>query len=231
MIALTAGFLFTISATTSAGTVLREDRALQIRTLIDKKLADNAALNAEAEKLRADVEEETGELAKIDDPIAQERARAAAYQQAAALTALHGPGLTVRLDDSPRLSDGSKISVAEADQLVIHQQDIDSVLNALWAGGAEAVTIMDVRVTTTTAIRCVGNSLLLQGRRYSPEFTVRAIGDPDRLRAALAASPGVRTFEEAAEIYGLGYSVTNEADVVAPAYRGSTDLRFARVPD
>ncbi|HCT77796.1 MAG TPA: hypothetical protein DGT23_14635, partial [Micromonosporaceae bacterium] len=78
---------------------------------------------------------------------------------------------------------------------------------------------------------CVGNTLLLHGRRYSPEFVIQAIGDPARLRATLDASPGVRAFDEAARIYGLGYSVTNEADIVAPAYRGSVDLRYAKVPE
>jgi len=34
------------------------------------------------------------------------------------------------------------------------------VVNALWAGGAEAMTIMGVRVISTSAVRCVGNTLL-----------------------------------------------------------------------
>lgn len=147
------------------------------------------------------------------------------------MTPLRGPGLTVRLDDSSKLSDGSDLSDADQDQLVIHQQDVQAVVNALWSGGAEAVTIMNVRVISTSAVRCVGNTLLLHGRRYSPEFVIQAIGDPVRLRAGLDASPGVRAFDEAARIYGLGYSVTNEAEVVAPAYRGSVDLRFAKVPE
>jgi uncharacterized protein YlxW (UPF0749 family) len=85
-------------------------------------------------------------------------------------------------------------------------------------------------VINTNAVRCVGNTLLLHGRRYSPVFVIQAIGDSARLRASLEASPGVRAFEEAARIYGLGYAVTNETDILAPAYRGSVDLRYAKVP-
>jgi uncharacterized protein YlxW (UPF0749 family) len=231
MIAIAAGFLFTLSANTAAGTVLREDRRLELGQLIDRKDRDVDALAAQAEALRAEVDAATSELAKTDDPIAQQRARAAAYEQAAGLTPLRGPGVTVRLDDSPKASDGSATSDAAQDQLVIHQQDVQAVVNALWAGGAEAITIMNVRVISTSAVRCVGNTLLLHGRRYSPEFVIQAIGDPARLRGALNSSPGVRAFDEAARIYGLTYSVADESNILAPAYRGSVDLRYAKVPE
>ena len=231
LIAVFAGFLFTLSANTAAGTVLREDRRLELGQLIDIKDKDVDALNKRALELRAEVDAATAELATTDGPIAEQQARAAAYAQAAGLTPLRGPGLTVKLDDSPKASDGSATDDVAQDQLVIHQQDVQAVVNALWAGGAEAITIMNVRVISTSAVRCVGNTLLLHGRRYSPEFVIQAIGDPARLRAALDSSPGVRAFNEAARIYGLTYSVTTEADILAPAYRGSTDLRYATVPD
>jgi uncharacterized protein YlxW (UPF0749 family) len=230
VIALLAGFLFTISARTAAGTVLREDRRLELNQLIDRKQADVDALTTEAEKLRAQVDAATNEAGQTDTPIAAQRARANTYLEAAGLTPLRGPGLTVRMDDSAKLANGADLSDASLDQYVIHQQDVEAVVNALWAGGAEAMTIMGVRVINTTAVRCVGNTLLLHGRRYSPVFVIQAIGDPARLRAALEASPGVRAFDEAARIYGLGYSVANEADILAPAYRGSVDLRYAKVP-
>ncbi|GIH05880.1 membrane protein [Rhizocola hellebori] len=231
IIAICAGFLFTLSANTAAGTVLREDRRLELGQLIDNKQRDVDVLTLEAQGLRSDVDKATAELAKTDGPIAEQQARAASYAQAAGLTPLRGPGLTVKLDDSPKASDGSATDGVAQDQLVIHQQDVQAVVNALWAGGAEAITIMDVRVISTSAVRCVGNTLLLHGRRYSPVFVIRAIGDPQRLRTALDSSPGVRAFDEAARIYGLTYSVANETDILAPAYRGSIDLRYATVPD
>lgn len=230
VIAVVAGFLFTISANTAAGTVLREDRRVELNQLIDRKQTDVDLLTQEAEELRSQVESATTELGQTDTPIAAQQARAAAYLEAAALTPLRGPGLTVRMDDSAKLTSGEDLTDASLDQYVIHQQDVEAVVNALWAGGAEAMTIMNVRVISTSAVRCVGNTLLLHGRRYSPEFVIQAIGDPARLRAALDSSPGVKTFAEAARIYGLGYSVTNETDILAPAYRGSVDLRYAKVP-
>ena len=56
-------------------------------------------------------------------------------------------------------------------------------MNAVWAAAADGVAIMDQRLIATSAVRCVGNTLLLQGRTYSPPFVVTAIGDA-------AADPG-----------------------------------------
>ena len=64
------------------------------------------------------------------------------------------------------------------DDLVVHQQDVQAVVNALWRGGADGVQVMDQRLIATSAVRCVGNTLILQGRVYSPPFTVTAVGDP-----------------------------------------------------
>ena len=91
---------------------------------------------------------------------------------------------------------------------MVHQQDVQSVVNALWAGGAEAMMIMDQRVLTTSAVRCIGNTLLLQGRTYSPPFVVTAIGDAARMSAALDADTGRPAVLHYVEKYGLVYEVT-----------------------
>src|SRR6185437_9262702 len=137
---------------------------------------------------------------------------------AAGLTALRGPGLTVRLDDAPRRADGGRPAGARPDDLVVHQQDVQAVVNALWAGGAEAMSIMGIRVISTSAVRCVGNTLLLHGQVFSPPFAIAAIGDPARMSSALGSDPGVRAFRDAAGAFGLGYDVQVHADLVAPAH-------------
>ena len=142
--------------------------------------------------------------------------------------ALHGPGLTVKLNDAPRRPDGTR-PAGRPDDLVVHQQDVQAVVNALWAGAAEAMTIMGVRVISTSAVRCVGNTLLLDGRVYSPPFVVTGIGDPVQLQRALDASGGVQAFRQAAADFGLGYEVKVEGDVTVPAYDGSVGLRSARM--
>jgi uncharacterized protein YlxW (UPF0749 family) len=113
------------------------------------------------------------------------------------------------------------------DDLVVHQQDVQAVVNALWAGGAEAVRLMDQRVISTSAVRCVGNTLILQGRVYSPPYTITAVGDTDRLLGALDESTAVRTYRQYVAAYGLGYRAEKRSDVTIPAYTGALDLRYA----
>ncbi|NUT32105.1 MAG: DUF881 domain-containing protein [Hamadaea sp.] len=226
-IMVAAGVLFTTSANTASGTDLREDRRPQMAQVIKEQQARIAEEQATAERLRQEVDDLTAGLAGSDTPVATARAQAEALRQAAGLTALKGPGVTVRLNDAPTVPNGNRPDGATNDDLVVHQQDVQAVVNALWAGGAEAMTIMDVRIISTSAVRCVGNTILLQGQVYSPPFVIRAIGDPARLRAALDAEPGVRAFQDAVRDYGLGYQVVTESEIIAPAYTGSTDLENA----
>jgi len=112
----------------------------------------------------------------------------------------------------------------------VHQQDLEAVINALWAGGAEAMAIQGRRVVATTVVRCVGNVLLLDGQVFSPPYVVSAIGDPEVLRAALDASPAVGRYREWVDAVGLGWSVTSSNELELPAVQGAGELRFARVP-
>jgi uncharacterized protein YlxW (UPF0749 family) len=90
------------------------------------------------------------------------------------------------------------------------------------------MTIMDVRVISTSAVRCVGNTLLLHGRVYSPPFVIAAIGDQAQMRAALGTDPGVLAFQNAAAAFGLGYRVDTETDITAPAFTGPVTLDYAQ---
>jgi uncharacterized protein YlxW (UPF0749 family) len=147
-----------------------------------------------------------------------------ALRPGAGLTPVEGPAVTVELNDAPPRPDGQLPAGATVNDLVVHQQDVQAVVNALWAGGAEAMTIMGQRVIATGAVRCVGNTLLLYGRTYSPPFTIRAIGPRGTMRGALDMSPAVRAFRQAVQDYDLGYDVTEEGTVRMPGYTGQVSL-------
>lgn len=170
-----------------------------------------AGLQARAATTDSDVAEVLDELSSLEDP--------------AGLTERRGPGVTVTLTDAPRNADGRYPSDAAPDDLVVHQQDVQSVLNALWAGGAEAMAMQDQRIVATSAPRCIGNTLLLHGRTYSPPYVVTALGDPGRLEAALAAEPGIMIFKQYATRFGLGYTQQAGDDLAVPAYTGGASAR------
>jgi uncharacterized protein YlxW (UPF0749 family) len=229
LIALAAGLLFTTSARTADGTQLRDDRRPQLAQLI----ADQQKRLAEQEKvysrLNTEVDRDGAELAQVDQPVKQAREKADALREPAGFSGLRGPGITVILNDSPRRSNDSDPDGPDNDDLVVHQGDVQAVVNALWAGGAEAMSIMDIRVISTSAVRCVGNTLLLHGQVFSPPFKITAIGEPPAMHRALDSANGVQAFRDAVRDFGLGYTETVERNVTVRAYDGSSDLRSAQV--
>ncbi|GIF24877.1 uncharacterized protein YlxW (UPF0749 family) [Actinoplanes tereljensis] len=231
LIALAAGLLFTTSARTADGTQLRDDRRPQLAQVIADKRERLKAREKTAASLRAEVDADSARLAETNLPVKEARDKADALRAQAGFTALAGPGLTVSLNDSPRRGTDLGPNAPENDDLVVHQGDVQAVVNAMWAGGAEAMSIMDVRVISTSAVRCVGNTLLLHGQVFSPPFKITAIGEPTAMRQALESAEGVQQFRDAVADFGLGYTETVERNVTVRAYDGSSDLRSARVAE
>lgn len=139
--------------------------------------------------------------------------------------AVRGDGVQVRLWDAPASSD----SEVDPNDLVVHQQDLEAVVNAMWAGGAEAITIQGQRITSTTTIRCVGNVLLLHGRQYSPPYEISAIGDQDAIVASLNGTPTIQAYLEWVDRVGLGWELSLRSSIEMPAYDGSRQITYAVV--
>ena len=114
------------------------------------------------------------------------------------------------------------------DSLVVHQQDIQAVVNALWAGGAEAITIQNQRVIATTGIKCVGNSVVLHGIPYAPPYVIQAIGDPSTLSASLEGTKAIQIYRQYVDAYGLGYEATVVDHLELPAFEGAVGVSHAR---
>ncbi|MTD14747.1 DUF881 domain-containing protein [Nakamurella sp. YIM 132087] len=224
-VCLVGGVLLGTTRAWSQDTEVR-DRSVDLAGLVGDAQARVTAAESTAASLQQAV---AGQAASDLAPqVGRAREQAAGLEAAAGLTAVHGPGLRVSLDDAPRDQDGNYPEGVDPDDLVVHQQDVQAVVNALWAGGAEAMMIMDQRVVTTSAVRCIGNTLLLQGRTYSPPFLITAIGDADRMGAALAVQPGVLLFQQYVDGFGLGYQVETMDDVTLPAYGGLLRMTAAR---
>jgi uncharacterized protein YlxW (UPF0749 family) len=224
-----AGLLLATSAITARGTDLRASRSLDVGQLIQRQQQTLTGLTREERALRARIATATARVAVGDRRVRAARSAGDRLLAAAGLTAVSGPAVTVALDDASHADQQRDLAAgARPDDLVIHQQDVQGVVNALWAGGAEAMTIMGRRVVATSAVRCVGNTLLLHGRAFGPPFVITAVGDPGRLAAALAADPDVQIFQQYVAAYGLRYRATAAARVTLPGYDGPLELTHAK---
>ncbi len=225
--ALVAGALFASSVRASQGQDLRADYT-RLPDLIRQQTQTNADRAAQLDDLRAKVDAATAALAPGDVQTQRLERQSAEIAAAAGSVAVEGPALRVSLDDA-KLVGGEVPQGADPDNYVIHQQDVQAVVNALWAGGAEAMMLQDQRVISTSAVRCVGNTLILQGRVYSPPYVITAIGDRDRMRGTLAADGDVDLIREWSVAVGLGYDVSDVGTQTFPAYSGSITPAHAEV--
>jgi uncharacterized protein YlxW (UPF0749 family) len=222
-----AGVLFVTSAGAANGGQLRGTRG-DLGDLIRAEQQQADTLTERVDRLRAEVDRATAGAGAADRRVAAAQRRARGLELAAGTAPVSGPSMSVTLDDAPRSADRVLPEGATPDDVVVHQQDIQAVVNALWAGGAEAMQIMDQRVIATSAVRCVGNTLILQGRVYSPPYTVTAIGDPERLARALDDSPQVQVYRYYVDTFGLGYQTHTATSTELSAYDGALDLLHAR---
>jgi uncharacterized protein YlxW (UPF0749 family) len=223
-----AGLMFVTTSINSKGLDLRAASVTDLDhvVLAEREHANDlqarvAALNSEVGRLSHQVS---------DSQVTQLQRQVDLLRGPSGFSAVRGPGLTVVLNDAPK----SEINAAadpggvSQDELVVHQQDIQAVVNALWAGGAEAMTVQGQRVISTTGIKCVGNTVVLHGVPYSPPYKIAAIGNPVGLQASLDASDYVQAYLTFVDAYQLGYQVTSSATLKMPAYTGAATLKYAR---
>ncbi|MFF8380357.1 DUF881 domain-containing protein [Streptomyces sp. NPDC015661] len=222
-----AGLIFVTSFNTAKGTNIRTDASLlRLSDLIEERSHKNAGLDESTATLRGQVDS----LAARDDGSTRAQdEKLDALEAKAGTTEVSGSGLTVTLDDAPPNAQAAPgYPEPQANDLVIHQQDLQAVVNALWQGGAEGIRVMDQRLISTSAVRCVGNTLILQGRVYSPPYKITAVGDRGRLTKALADSPALQNYQLYVKAYGLGWKVDEHKAVTLPGYSGTVDLHYAK---
>ncbi|MEU6505814.1 DUF881 domain-containing protein [Streptomyces sp. NPDC046942] len=223
-----AGLIFVTSFNTAKGTDIRQDGSLlKLSDLIQQRSRKNKDLDESNAALRGNVES----LAKSDGGTSKAQDRTlTGLESSAGTQPLTGHGVTVTLNDAPPNATAKLPGYPppQPDYLVIHQQDLQAVVNALWQGGAKGIKVMDQRLISTSAVRCVGNTLILQGRVYSPPYKITAIGDPGKLQQALADSKAIQTYMVYVNVYGLGWKVTDDGTVTLPGYSGTVDLHYAK---
>lgn len=220
-----AGLLATTSMINARGTDLRSGRQTDLIGLVSQQRDRVEQMRTSLVRLQADVETlgarvGGARLAAIDERLRE-------LEGPVGLKPLSGQGLIVTLEDAPR--DTEPPEGTDPNLLIVHQQDIQAVVNALWTGGARGISLQGQRIISTTGIKCVGNTVVLQGVPYAPPYRIVAVGDPESLYDALSASPGVQSYRQyEAEPYNLGWSLRRPAEITLPAYASSLGLSYAQ---
>jgi uncharacterized protein YlxW (UPF0749 family) len=168
------------------------------------------ALTAQVDELRA----ATGRLRDLtlggSAAGAALAAQVRAQERAGGLVAVVGPGLRVTLNDAAATSGaGQRNRVLD--------RDLQSVVNALWAAGAEAIAVNGQRLSEQSSIREAGEAVLVNFQPLKPPYLVDAVGDPVRMETSFAQSAAADRMRSYQQLYGLHFGYAREQHLGLPA--------------
>lgn len=123
--------------------------------------------------------------------------------------------------------EGIIITLEDNDFKNIERFDLISLVNELKLAGAEAISINDERVVSNTDIALINNRIILvNGRRTSGPYTVKAIGDKKYLESAITIKGGYLDEIKANE-KTIHYTV--DENIVIHKYQGEMNVDYINV--
>ncbi|KNF09917.1 hypothetical protein CLPU_1c00820 [Gottschalkia purinilytica] len=125
---------------------------------------------------------------------------------------LTGPGIKVVISDN----DNKEILGKDVNQDIIHDGDIQVILNDLKKAGAEAISINGQRVLSRSEIKCGGPIIRINKRSSANPFVITAIGDPKALYAAISAPQSYGWTLK--EVYKIKVDTEIKDEVFIPKY-------------
>ncbi|MFN8192221.1 MAG: DUF881 domain-containing protein [Nocardioidaceae bacterium] len=223
------GALFVASAHNSEGSDLRPGRYTDLASLVGSESRQVSDLKHQVTDLQVEVDRLASGVQNQD--VRRMRREAAALKPSAGFTPVTGSAYKITLSDAP--ADIINSSTQPIERMIVHQQDIQAVVNALWEGGATGITVQGQRIITTTGIKCEGNAVQLDGQLFGQPYVIVATGNLTDLAGAITTDPYVQSYIDDSETSDIdvGWSLEPIQSITLPAYAGLRDLHYAQVSD
>lgn len=138
----------------------------------------------------------------------------------AGLVEVEGNGIIITVKDSTQPEIEGDIN-----NYLIHDTDLLTIINELRGAGAEAISLNNERIVSTSEIRCVGPTVSVNNTKIGSPFIIKAIGDPITLENSLIMRGGVY---DSLTAWGLEIEINKATDIVIPAYGGLIDFEYAK---
>lgn len=182
------------------------------------------SLEKERDSLRTEMEDLRGKVSELVEGrslISTLQTDLELVRTFAGLTEVKGPGVTVVMDDSKRISKPGQ----DPNAFIIHDDDVLKLINELLASGAEAISVNGQRYVSTTEVRCVGPTISINNTRTAPPIVVCAIGNPETLEAGLKMRGGI---VESLSFWGISVNIKVEEEIFIPAFKGGFRFEYAK---
>ena len=236
VLVLTVGLLLVglLLATAFAQTRQRASSAAAARDAlvaeVEQRSAANDKAQARLDQQRAAVQRAQRQVLALSGAGTELADRLSRLEASTGAAPVTGPGMVVRLDDAPGNGDGSDVDPrTDVDNSGrVTDRDLQTVVNEVWAAGAEAVAVNGQRLTALSAIRSAGDAVLVDFRPLTPPYRIEAVGDPHKLRETFVGGFG-GSYLQVLQGYGITYAVEDSDRLQLPASAG-VRLRYAGEP-
>jgi len=199
-------------ATMSVGTTIKDNSDLKSELLATKGKSE--LLYKKLEDKEKKLEEVRLNAAANNESDITNEAEIKKNQKFLGLTDVSGKGYIIKLDESRNVKTDEVLNVSG---YIVHEEDLLYIVNELFNAGADAISINDQRIVSTTSIICDGNIIRINGKMVGTPITIKAIGYPERLDGALNRPGGYLQImaNDGVEVY-----VEKSENIVIPKYEG-----------
>lgn len=129
-------------------------------------------------------------------------------------TEVSGPGLIIRLKEDTEVNTDEVIDISK---YLVHEEDLLYIVNELFNCGADAISINDQRIISTSSILCDGNIIRVNGEMVGVPITIKAIGSPEGMSGALLRPGG---YLQLMANEGIIASTEKSENITIPKYEG-----------
>ena len=191
---------------------------LKYKERYDRRYEELENAEKELEKERQKTTTEDNELKDVEQQITK-------GNKIIGFSEVTGPGVILTLSDSKITPNSAMVS--DLNDLLVHDMDVLSVINELKNAGAEAISINNQRLISTSSISCGGNIITINGEKVGAPFVIKAIGLPEQLAALSRAGGYLSILKD----YGIGTDLKKSDSITIEKYTGVIDFKYAKTID
>jgi uncharacterized protein YlxW (UPF0749 family) len=129
------------------------------------------------------------------------------------LSAVKGFGYEIELNDAIKTD---SLDIDKLDLARIYDSDVQLLVNALWATGAESISINNRRLTSTSAIRSAGDAILVNYQPLLPPYKIAAIGSRS-IKEDINQNPDFQDLQFVVKTYGLLFKMSEFKEITMQA--------------
>lgn len=213
---------------------------IQIRTIeeassvVGSSLNDNGEMKDKVLEAQEDYKEIYAKLEKAEEKLEEIRQIATSNNQedellklelednnkVQGLTEVKGEGIIINLDDNREVDETEVLNISS---YLVHEEDLLQIINELFNAGADAISINNQRIVSTTAILCDGNIIRVNGEIISVPITIKAIGYPESLYYALMRPQG---YLDIMQKDGVVVKTEKSDDITISKYEGVYNYNY-----